>query len=70
MSRKRCENWLFQKIFLTDTKGHYLPLPIVNESGGLIGTLTSDDLLRLLSKALLKLSKLVRNEQQKTRSRH
>lgn len=46
-------------------------LPIVNENGGLIGILTLDDLLELLSEELLEISKLVRNEQQKeTRSRH
>ena len=46
-------------------------LPIVNESGGLIGILTLDDLLELLSEELLEIAKLVRNEQQKeTRSRH
>lgn len=45
-------------------------LPIVNEGGGLIGILTLDDLLELLSEELLEISKLVRNEQQKeTRSR-
>ena len=45
-------------------------LPIVNESGGLIGILTLDDLLELLSEELLEIAKLVRNEQQKeTRSR-
>ena len=46
-------------------------LPIVNEGGGLIGILTLDDLLELLSEELLEIAKLVRNEQQKeTRSRH
>ena len=46
-------------------------LPIVNESDGLVGILTLDDLLELLSEELLEISKLVRNEQQKeTRSRH
>jgi len=46
-------------------------LPIVNESSGLIGILTLDDLLELLSEELLEISKLVRNEQQKvTRCRH
>ncbi len=45
-------------------------LPIVNESGGLIGILTLDDLLELLSEELLEIAKLVRNEQKKeTRSR-
>ena len=45
-------------------------LPIVNESGGLIGILTLDDLLELLSEELLEIAKLVRNEQQKeTRGR-
>ena len=45
-------------------------LPIVNEGGGLIGILTLDDLLELLSEELLEIAKLVRNEQQKeTRSR-
>jgi CBS domain-containing protein len=45
-------------------------LPIVNESGGLIGVLTLDDLLELLSEELLELAKLVKYEQQKeTRSR-
>jgi CBS domain-containing protein len=40
-------------------------LPIVNEDGGLIGILTLDDLLELLSEELLEIAKLVRNEQQK-----
>ena len=45
-------------------------LPIINEGGGLIGILTLDDLLELLSEELLDIAKLVRNEQQKeTRSR-
>ena len=45
-------------------------LPIVNEGGGLIGILTLDDLLELLSEELLEIAKLVRNEQRKeTRSR-
>ena len=45
-------------------------LPIVNESGGLIGILTLDDLLELLSEELLEIAKLVKYEQQKeTRSR-
>lgn len=45
-------------------------LPIVNEDGGMIGILTLDDLLELLSEELLEIAKLVRNEQQKeTRGR-
>jgi CBS domain-containing protein len=45
-------------------------LPIVNESGGLIGILTLDDLLELLSEELLEIAKLVKYEQQtETRSR-
>lgn len=40
-------------------------LPIVNKDGGLIGVLTLDDVLELLSKELLDLAKLVRYEQKK-----
>lgn len=40
-------------------------LPVVNESGGLVGILTLDDLLELLSEELLELARLVRHEQKK-----
>ncbi len=40
-------------------------LPVVNDSGGLVGILTLDDVLELLSEELTDLSKLVRNEHQK-----
>ena len=40
-------------------------LPVVNESGGLVGILTLDDLLELLSEELFELAKLVRYEQKK-----
>ena len=40
-------------------------LPVVNNQGGLIGILTLDDILELLSEELLALSHLVRREQQK-----
>ena len=40
-------------------------LPVVNESGELVGILTLDDALQLLSEELLDLAKLVRYEQKK-----
>lgn len=40
-------------------------LPVVNDSGGLIGILTLDDLLELLAEELLALAKLVTYEQKK-----
>lgn len=40
-------------------------LPVVNESGGLVGILTLDDLLELLSEELFELAKLVRYEQKR-----
>jgi len=40
-------------------------LPVVSDSGALVGILTLDDLLELLSEELLELSKLVRYEQKK-----
>ena len=40
-------------------------LPVVDEDGGLIGILTLDDILELLSEELLDLAKLVRYEQKK-----
>ena len=40
-------------------------LPVVNDSGGLVGILTLDDLLELLAKELLALAKLVKYEQKK-----
>ena len=40
-------------------------LPVVDESGGLVGILTLDDLLELLAEELLALAKLVRHEQKK-----
>jgi len=44
-------------------------LPIVDEKGGLIGILTLDDLLELLSEEFLAIAKLVNYERQKE-SRH
>lgn len=38
-------------------------LPVVNNSGNLIGIVTLDDLLELLSEELLELAKLVKHEQ-------
>jgi len=43
-------------------------LPVVKESGGLVGILTLDDLLGLLAEELLALSRLVKHEQQKEAS--
>jgi len=40
-------------------------LPVVNDSGGLVGILTLDDLLELLAEELLELAKLVKYEQKK-----
>lgn len=40
-------------------------LPVVDDSGGLVGILTLDDLLELLAEELLALAKLVRHEQKK-----
>ncbi|MDO8262744.1 MAG: CBS domain-containing protein [Gallionella sp.] len=40
-------------------------LPVVNDSGGLVGILTLDDLLELLAEELLALAKLVKFEQKK-----
>lgn len=40
-------------------------LPVVNQSGGLVGILTLDDLLELLTEELLALTKLVRQEHKK-----
>lgn len=40
-------------------------LPVVNENGGLVGILTLDDLLELLSEELFELARLVRHEQKK-----
>lgn len=40
-------------------------LPVVNGSGGLVGILTLDDLLELLSEELLELARLVKAEQKK-----
>lgn len=40
-------------------------LPVVNETGGLVGILALDDLLELLSEELLALAKLVQYEQDK-----
>lgn len=46
-------------------------LPIVDENGALVGILTIDDLLELLSEELLALAKLVSYQRQKeTRRRH
>jgi len=40
-------------------------LPVVNDSGGLVGILTLDDLLELLSEELLALARLVKHERKK-----
>lgn len=40
-------------------------LPVVNDSSGLVGILTMDDLLELMSEELLALAKLVKTEQKK-----
>ena len=40
-------------------------LPIVDENGGLVGILTLDDLLELLSEELLAIAKLVKYQRQK-----
>ena len=40
-------------------------LPIINDQGGLVGILTLDDVLELLSDELLELSKLIKYEQKK-----
>lgn len=40
-------------------------VPVVNDSGGLVGILTLDDLLELLAEELLALAKLVKHEQKK-----
>lgn len=40
-------------------------LPVVNDSGGLVGILTLDDLLELLAEELLALARLVKYEQKK-----
>jgi len=40
-------------------------LPIVNDSGGLVGILTLDDLLELMAEEFLALAKLVKYEQKK-----
>ena len=40
-------------------------LPVVDDSGGLVGILTLDDLLELLAEELLALAKLVKHEQKK-----
>ncbi|HEU0233535.1 MAG TPA: CBS domain-containing protein [Gallionella sp.] len=40
-------------------------LPVVDDSGGLVGILTLDDLLELLAEELLALTKLVKYEQKK-----
>jgi CBS domain-containing protein len=43
-------------------------MPVVNESGGLTGILTLDDLLELLSEELNELAKLVKQEQKRETS--
>jgi CBS domain-containing protein len=40
-------------------------VPVVDNSGGLAGILTLDDLLELLAEELLALAKLVKHEQKK-----
>ena len=55
---------VFEAIQYMRTKG-VRRLPVVYESGGLVGILTLDDLLELLAEELLSLAKLVRQEQKK-----
>lgn len=55
---------VFEAIQYMRTKG-VRRLPVVDERNGLVGILTLDDLLELLSEELLALSKLVGAEQQK-----
>jgi len=55
---------LFEAIQYMRAKG-VRRLPVVNESGGLFGILTLDDLLELLAEELLALAKLVAHEQKK-----
>jgi CBS domain-containing protein len=44
-------------------------LPIVDESGALLGILSLDDLLELLSEELLGIAKLVKHQQRKEATR-
>ncbi len=55
---------LFEAIQFMRAKG-VRRLPVVNDSGGLVGILTLDDLLELLAEELLALAKLVTQEQKK-----
>ncbi|MDH4234026.1 MAG: CBS domain-containing protein [Gallionella sp.] len=55
---------IFEAIQYMRSKG-VRRLPVVNNSGGLVGILTLDDLLELLSEELLALAKLVKYEQKK-----
>lgn len=55
---------VFEAIQYMRTKG-VRRLPVVDANNGLVGILTLDDLLELLSEELLAISKLVRVEQQK-----
>ena len=40
-------------------------MPVVNERGGLVGILTTDDVLELISEALQDVSKLIKREQKR-----
>ena len=61
---------LFEAIQYMRAKG-VRRLPVVTDSGGLVGILTLDDLLELLAEELLALAKLVKLEQKKeTMNRH
>lgn len=55
---------VFEAIQYMRTRG-VRRLPVVSDSGALVGILTLDDLLELLAEELLELSKLVRYEQKK-----
>jgi len=55
---------IFETIELMRTRG-VRRMPVVNDSGALIGIVTLDDLLELLAEELLSLAKLVPQEQKK-----
>ena len=54
---------VFEAIQLMSSKG-VRRLPVVNDDGGLVGIITLDDLLLLLSKELAALTKLIAREQE------
>lgn len=55
---------VFESIAYMRNKG-VRRLPVVNESGGLVGILTLDDLLDLLAEELQVVAKLIKHEQKK-----